>query len=166
MTTGPESERLAQAGAWAERAAALAQEYSELAEASGEQFVSLTQRAETNRRLIGKVRRGYRILAASIAADIVLTVVLGLGWNTLHTNEQRISLLTQRLDTAQTSTRRDTLCPLYGLFLASENPKSRAVYPQGPAAYDAAFAVIRQGWTALGCAAFAAGPAPSAAPTP
>jgi hypothetical protein len=130
---------------------AVIEEIGALAEDSGNQFVSLAKRARTNRRMI-------QVVAVSVALDILLSVVIGLGWNTLHD-------LTHRLDVSQTTTRQRTLCPLYGLFLASENPRSRAVYPQGPAAYDAAFQVIRDGYAALDCGQFAARPAPSPSPS-
>jgi hypothetical protein len=125
-----------------------------MAEASGSQFVFLTRRARSNRRMIWAV-------AASVLLDIALSVVLGISLIQLSGNAHRISQLTDRLDTAQTTTRQKTLCPLYGLFLASENPKSRAAYPQGPAAYDKAYQVIKDGYAALSCSDFVVTP-----PTP
>lgn len=129
-----------------------------LNEDSGRQFVSLTHWARTNRRMIWT-------LAVSVLLDIALSVGLGFALAVYHENSERISTLTQRLDTAQTIQRRNALCPLYDLFLAAENPKARAAYPQGPAAYDRAFAVIHQGYAALDCQAFITAPPPSPSPT-
>lgn len=164
MTTGPEPDRMAQLTAWAERAAALSQEYVELASASGEQIVSLTERSDANRKLIRKVRRTNRWLMASVAADIVLSVVLGLSLLQVDSNANRINQITQRLNVSQTTTRRDTLCPLYTLLLAGDTPAARAAAKDKPA-FDRSAAVIRSGFAALNCQQFTGTPAPSPSPS-
>jgi len=164
MTTGPEPDRVEQLTAWAEQAAALSREYVELAEVSGEQIVSLTERSDLNRRLIRKVRRTNRWLAASVAADIVLSVVLGLSLLQVENNANRIDQVTRRLNTSQTTTRRDTLCPLYTLLLAGDTPAARAA-AKDKAAFDRSAAVIRQGYAALDCQQFATVPLPDPPPT-
>jgi hypothetical protein len=155
---------MAQLTAWAQQAAALSQEYVELASASGEQIVSLTERSDANRRLIRRVRRTNRWLVASVAADIVLSVVLGLSLLQVSGNDHRIDQITQRLDVSQTVTRRDTLCPLYTLLKAGETKAARDAAPD-KVAFDRSAAVINQGYTALDCAQFIHSPAPSPSPS-
>jgi hypothetical protein len=149
MTT-PDPDRLARL---ADNVAASVAAYSELAEASGDQFVTLARRDRTNRRLIW-------VMAVSIVLDIALSVVLGLSLIQVADNDHQISQLTNRLDTAQTTTRQKSLCPLYGVLLAAKNEKSRAAFPQGPAAYDNTFKVIQDGYDALSCADFVTKPVP------
>jgi hypothetical protein len=50
----------------------------------------------------------------------------------------------------QQRTRREVLCPLYGVFLASYNPDSAAAQAD-PQRYEQAFTVIRRGVVVLGC---------------
>lgn len=132
----------------------VAAEIAQLSADQGNQFVSLADRAAQNKALITKQRRFTRVLAASVALDIALSVFLGVALNGVSQNNHRVGVLTDRLNLAQTTQRQKALCPLYGLFLASENLKARAAYPQGPAAYDRNFVVIRQGYDALGCSSF------------
>lgn len=145
MTTGstPEPDRLARL---AQQAADLAHEYAGLAEESGVQIVSLTRRAQLNRRMIW-------VVAVSVTLDIVLSVVLGVDLVQVSRNDRSIGALTHRLDTSQTTTRKNSLCPLYTLLIASETPAARAAAPD-KAAYDHAAAVIRGGYAALDCAQF------------
>lgn len=155
MTTSPEPDRLTRL---AETAADLAADYAELAEANGDQFVFLTKRARSNRRMI-------RALAVVLA--VVLGLAAALGWvvvqvrhneNANAANQAATAALAHRLDVAQTTTRQKTLCPLYSVLLGAENPKARAVFPQGPAAYDHVFEVIKEGYDALECLAIVVAP--------
>jgi hypothetical protein len=118
----------------------LAEQIRTLGRDTGDQFVTLAHWAKANRRLIWA-------LGVSLVLDLVLTFAL--AWDTV-----RVDSLTHRIDVAQTTQRQKALCPLYGLFLSSENPKSRAAYPEGPAAYDRAFGVIKQGYNALDCTSY------------
>jgi hypothetical protein len=136
-------------------------ELDALSEASGNQFVSLATQSERNGRQIRRTRRLTWTLAVSVLLDILLSVSMILvviqvrhNENANAANQAATAALAHRLDVAQTTTRQKTLCPLYGVLLAAKNPKARAVFPQGPAAYDHTFAVIKQGYDALGCAAF------------
>lgn len=122
---------------------ALIAEVDELAGDSGKQFVSLAQRARTNRLLI-------MATAASVAIDLALTVILTLLGIGMQHNTDRIDSLAQRLDQAQTVQRQKALCPLYQIFLDSKSPQGRAAAPD-PQKYDHAFVVIRQGYDALDC---------------
>lgn len=134
-----------------ETASLLVREVEDLSRESGTQIVSLTKRARSNRRMTW---------VAIVLVVLAIGLSGGLGWTVfqVRANERATAAVTHRLDVAQTTTRRNTLCPLYGLFLAAKNPKSRAAFPQGPAAYDHAFGVIQQGYAALGCAAFVTKP--------
>jgi hypothetical protein len=152
--TTPEADpdRLA---ALAQQALSLAQEYTALAEASGDQFVDLAKRARRSRLQI-------RILWVLVALVLALAGGLAGAVVGVVNNDHRISVLTHRLDVQQTVTRRNSLCPLYTLLLASETPAARAAAPD-KAAYDHAAMVIRAGYDALKCSDFVAVP-PTAAP--
>jgi hypothetical protein len=138
-------------------------ELDALSEESGNQFVSLATRAERDGRQIRRTKRVTWGLAVSVLLDVALSVVsvflylqVQSNENANAANQRTTDALAHRLDVAQTTTRQKTLCPLYGVLLAAKNPKARAVFPQGPAAYDHVFAVIEEGYDALGCAAVVA----------
>jgi len=139
----PESDAADKLVALAERAAGIAEEYAELARANGAEIVSLNRRDRS---------KGRRIVVVSVAVamDVVLSAVLGLALVQVHT-------LTDRLDTSQTTTRRNSLCPLYTLLISTETSAARAAAPDR-AAYDHAVMVIRGGYDALGCAEFITSP--------
>jgi hypothetical protein len=121
-------------------------EVDELAQDSGNQFVSLAKRARTNRMLIVAT-------IASVAIDLALTAVLalvGVGW---QQNTDRIDALTKRLDVAQTVQRQKALCPLYQIFLSSKSEAGRKAAPD-PEKYDHAFEVIQDGYDVLECDQF------------
>lgn len=135
-------------------------ELDALSESSGNQFVSLATRAERDGKQITRTKRLTWALAASVLLDILLSVSMILvvvqvrhNEDSNATNQRVTAALAHRLDVAQTTTRQKTLCPLYAVLKAAENPKARAVFPQGPAAYDHVFAVIKEGYSALGCSA-------------
>ena len=125
-------------------AAELTARIGQLTGESTNQFVELAQASRTNRRLI-------IALAISFALDIALTITMVIGVASIKHNSERIGAVTRRLDIAQTTGRTAVLCPLYKLFLDSQSPRARAAYPQGPAAYDRAFKVIRDGYNTLDC---------------
>lgn len=109
----------------------------------GKQFVSLARQGRTNRMLI-------LATAGSVVIDLALTVILMILGNHLQHNTNRIDIITQRLDYAQTVQRQKALCPLYQIFLDSKSPQGRAAAPD-PKKYDHAFVVIQQGYDALEC---------------
>lgn len=148
MTTEPEPESQDRLTRLTELASEIIQELESLVTDSGNQFVSLAKRAQTNRRLIV-------VTIASLVLDVVLSVFLTLGIVQIKHNEHQISTLTNRLDISQTVQRQKALCPLYQLFLDSESPAGRAAAPD-PIKYDHAFVVIRDGYNVLGCSAFIA----------
>lgn len=150
MTTEPEQEpkgidRLTRL---AELASEIVQELEHISLDSGEQFVSLANRARRNRQLITAV-------IVSVVLDVILSVFLGLAVVQVKHNEHQISALTTRLDISQTVQRQKALCPLYQIFLDSRSAAGRAAAPD-PVKYDHAFQVIQDGYGVLGCAAFIA----------
>jgi len=139
-------------------ASTLISEIEALASDSGKQFVSLAQRARTNRMLI---------LATifSVLIDFVLTIVLAVIGVGMQHNTDRIDNLTQRLDQAQTVQRQKALCPLYQIFLDSKSAAGRKAAPD-PKKYDHAFVVIKQGYDALECDHYITGNPTSVSPGP
>jgi hypothetical protein len=129
-----------------ELAMEIMEELEHLAQDSGNQFVSLAKRAQTNRRLI-------TVTIISLIVDVVLSVFLGLGLYQVRANEHDISALTTRLDVSQTVQRQKALCPLYQLFLDMKTPAGRAAAPD-PVKYDHSFQVIQDGYDALSCSDF------------
>lgn len=127
-------------------ATGLNDEIEQLSSASGRQFVSLARSSRNNRRMI-------IALIASVALDVVLTIVLSLVGVGMVENTNRIDALTKQLNTDNTDQRRRALCPLYGVFLDSKSPQGRAAAPD-PAKYDHAFEVIEDGYRVLGCDTF------------
>lgn len=143
MTKEEQDDRLARL---TELAQTLVEEVQELAEGSGQQLVTLTKRARSNRRMI-------RVVAASVALDVALTAAMGFGLVQVDNNADRIDSLTHRLDVAQTETRRGAFCPLYEIFLSSRTAQGRKA-AEDPKAYDRAFKVIEDGYEALRCPEF------------
>lgn len=139
-------------------ATTLISEVETLAGDSGKQFVSLAQRARTNRMLI-------LATAASVFIDLVLTVVLAVIGVGMQHNTDRIDTLTQRLDNSQTIQRQKALCPLYQIFLDSKSAAGRAAAPD-PHKYDHAFVVIKQGYDALECSKYITGNPVGVSPGP
>jgi hypothetical protein len=88
------------------------------------------------------------LTVASFLFDITLTLVLYVGLNRQQDTTRQI----QQVQQNGAVVRQQVLCPLYHLFLSSYSTKARDAYPQGPAAYDRAFATLRAGNSALGCA--------------
>lgn len=156
MTTPEEKTPADRLGEIADMLPKLLTEVTELANESGVQFVSLAQRARTNKRMIFW-------LAVSVTFDIALSILLAFGFTALNDSQAQVNTLTQRLNLAQTVQRQQVLCPLYTLFLANDTPKARAAAPD-KAQFDHAYVVIRQGYTVLSCADFR-GAAPGLGPT-
>ena len=142
--------------ALAEQAQEVAQAYAKLAKDNGRELVSLRKRDRWNRRVIWS-------LAGSLGLDLILSAVLVVLSLHSASNTHRLNALTTRLDISQTTTRRNSLCPLYTLLKSAETPGARAAAPD-KAAYDHAVMVIRDGYQALGCAAFVTTP-PTPGPT-
>lgn len=118
-------------------------EVEELARESGTQFTSLARTARKNRIMIWT-------LMASLALDVLITVVLTLIGITAVDNTKRLNTITDDLATQQTESRRRALCPLYGIFLDSKSEAGRERAPD-PEKYDHAFEVIEEGYLFLGC---------------
>jgi len=139
------------------QADALNRRIGALTEGASTQFVTLAQRATTNRRMIVA-------LAVSVAMDILLSVVLIVTLAGVRSNDSRISALTTRIDVSQTVTRQNAFCPLYTLLLGTKSAAGRAA-SKDKAAYDHSYAVVQQGYDALGCASLTTAPV-TLAPTP
>jgi len=107
---------------------------------------------------LGIVSRRHRRMLIAIAggmlATLVLAVLTALALLGVNNTSHRLDEVTHRLDVAQTEGRQKALCPLYTLFLGAKNPRSRALDPDGPAAYDAKFKIIEQGYEGLKCREF------------
>lgn len=147
-----EPEQPTQVQALVEAAQHLMVQVDALGKEGGVQFTSLAKRSRSNRRL--------GIIAISgLVLDVVLSVVLSIGLIQVRANETDIHRLTDRLNTSQTVTRQQALCPLYQIFLDSRTPAGRAAAPD-KAKYDHAFEVIQKGYDVLGCASFIAQPSP------
>ena len=110
---------------------------------------SLNDTAEANTAALNRVHerldRSDRDRRRFVTALIVITMLAGfLGIESFRL-EQAIR--------AQDQLRANVLCPLYGIFLGSYNPKTRDNNPD-PAArakYEDAFAKIRDGWNSMNC---------------
>jgi len=150
MTTDPDEEQ-DKIASLTQAARALAREISEIDTNAGAQLVRLTRRVRINWLFT-------LIMAASVVLDLALTVMMGFGFVSLNNNGDRITKITERLDVAQTVQRQSALCPLYQLFLDSRSDRARDAYPKGPEEYDRNFAVIRDGYVALGCSEFSENP--------
>jgi hypothetical protein len=125
-------------------AAALTRIVKQLNNDMGQQIVRLSLVAAKNRRIIW-------ILACSLAFDIALTIAMGVGYVDVQHNARNIGAVADRLTVAQTVDKQKALCPLWQLFLDSRSPRARDANPQGPEAYDKAFAIIESGYAALRC---------------
>ncbi|WP_030777380.1 hypothetical protein [Streptomyces sp. NRRL S-920] len=136
----------------ASAASALLEELEALGQDAGRQFTALAKRSQRNRRMI-------RIVVVSLVLDVLLTAAVGFGLFQVDSNADRIDDLTQRLDVAQSETRRKAFCPLYEIFLGSKSEQGRKAAAD-PKAYDRAFDVIESGYRALDCAEFTNGATP------
>ncbi len=88
-----------------------------------------------------RLRRHAKWLLAVVVLEAVLTIAGGVVAAGQQHNLASVNALTARLDTAQTTQRRATLCPLYEAILAE---------PVSPAAANAV-AVIRTSYEHLQC---------------
>jgi len=136
----------------ADAAPRIVEELHRIGRDSGEQFVSLARQDAATLKLVRRVRRFNWALAASVLLDIALSVALAVSLVQLDGNTRRISTLTERLDISQTTTRKDTLCPLYTLLLSGDTAAARQ-QSVDKVQFDHSFAVISAGYKALGCTA-------------
>ena len=90
----------------------------------------------------------FELIFAAIWLVVGLLLVVGLVALLAY-----VAVGAQRNATDQAQLRNDVLCPLYGIFLGSYNPKTRDNNPD-PAArakYEDAFVKIRDGWNSMNC---------------
>jgi hypothetical protein len=112
----------------------------------GTQFVTLARAHRADRRAIW-------LIGASLVLDLVLTAVMAFGWVQVSNNQHSIANVNSRIDYSQTVERQKVLCPLYQLLVDSKSAAGRAASPD-PKEYDHTYAVVQQGYDALGCAAY------------
>src|ERR1700743_324975 len=65
-------------------------------------------------------RRNRRVivgLAIGLTLDIILSLLLALGYNKIANNEQAINGVARKVDFSQTVTRQQVLCPLYKILM-------------------------------------------------
>jgi len=79
--------------------------------------------------------------------DIALTITITVGL----VNQTAATTQIQQVQNNASVVRQKVLCPLYDLLIGAYSTQARAVYPHGPAAYDAAFATLRKAASALDC---------------
>lgn len=98
-------------------------------------------------RRANRSRRVFTVAVAGLILDLALSGVVALALYRQATTSERLEQQIAQQNTVRT----EVLCPLYGLLIASENPRSREAYAAGPAAYDDAFRVLREGSSTLRC---------------
>ena len=121
------------------------------------QMVRQARMSRFNRKLIWG-------LAVSMGLDIIVTVLLGVGFHRIDQQARDLDEVTARLDNAQSEQRQKGLCPLYTLFYElTDTPEERAAGKKrsaNPGAYDASIKIIHDGYRNLRCETFK-GDAPS-----
>jgi hypothetical protein len=112
---------------------------TQVAEQSGYKLKTMEQRQRRQRAvLIG--------LISSFALDLAVTTALIFTGAEVRSNSREI-------DQVQQATRKDVLCPLYGIFLSAEkNPPPPNETPAQAQRRVQAFKVIHEGYAILGCA--------------
>lgn len=109
---------------------------------TGAAIAALRRRARSQRRVLRMI---------SIIAFVLVVMLAGLIMQSIA-----ISHTVDEVDQVQHRTSADVLCPLYGVFLASDTPAAneRALKERGPQGAKErleAFKVIREGAKTLGC---------------
>ena len=102
----------------------------------------LTDQVERLNERTNRAERDKRWLVVGLLLVIGLVALVG------YTAVQA-----QKAADDQAQLRNDVLCPLYGIFLGSYDPKTRDRNPdpQARQKYEDAFAQIRHGWTVMDC---------------
>ena len=102
----------------------------------------LTDQVERLNERTNRAERDKRWLVVGLLLVIGLVALVG------YTAVQA-----QKAADDQAQLRNDVLCPLYGIFLGSYDPKTRDRNPdpQARQKYEDAFAQIRHGWAVMGC---------------
>lgn len=126
-------------------AGALLERMNDVDRSSGATILHLAQVARSNRRLI-------RVTIAGLVLDAALTIAMAIGGMSITANSHRIDQVNARLDAAQTVQRAKALCPLYRIFLDSEQFTPPNQTPEQAASRVEAFRVIHEGYEALECA--------------
>jgi hypothetical protein len=102
------------------------------------------------RSLEGRTKRSEIGLAISyvlIVVDVLLSIFLVVSL----VNQSDATRQLQQVQQNGAQVRQQVLCPLYQLLVSSYSTRARDAYPQGAAAYDHAFAVLRDSTKILNC---------------
>lgn len=110
---------------------------------------TIVEVAEATRR----TRRIVRKLTAVFLVEMLLILLVGVGFIGIHNASNRIKGVTDNLKSVQTVQRQKALCPLYELLIATDTDQNRS-QARDKEAYDHAFKVIKGGYRALNCASF------------
>lgn len=108
-----------------------------------------TDRTQVLARQVRRSRTMLRWLVAAAVFELVLAALVTVALCGVESN-------TQRLDTQTTVSRQKALCPLYQLLIERDTKRARDVATD-KAAYDRAYVVIREGYSALECGGFSGG---------
>lgn len=96
---------------------------------------------------IGKSERAVRIALAGLILDLVLSSAVVFGLVAQSETDETLRDEIAR----QAQIRTNALCPLYALLIDSRSAAGRDRYPQGPEAYDRAFADLDAAYQVIAC---------------
>jgi hypothetical protein len=123
-----------------------------------EKLASAQEQMETMSRTMGGLqttvaelsRKLYQsqLVGAIVIAGFVLDLLLTGGLTWVAFQQQSTTSAVQQV---QDRTSQQVLCPLFRLLLGFQRPAARAVYPQGPAAYDAVLQQMHSSFQNLNC---------------
>jgi hypothetical protein len=129
-----------------EQAGDLIREVSALNRDSGKQILDLAYASRSNRRMIWA-------LAVSFALDVILTILIGFGFQQVSSNNDDIQRLAGRVEARQEIQRSAALCPLYEIFLSAEDrPPPNLTEAQKKERVES-FRVLHRSYDALECKA-------------
>jgi hypothetical protein len=123
----------------------LIQEVGALNRDSGKQIMDLAYASKANRRMIWA-------LIASFALDVILTVLIGFGFQQVSDNNNEIQRVADRVSAQQTLQRDAALCPLYRVFLDAEKRPPPNLTEQQKRERAEGYKVLHKSYDALECA--------------
>lgn len=110
---------------------------------------ALADTTEANTEALGRVER--RLDRSDSDRRRFITAIIALAMLAGFLGVEAIRL--EHAIRAQSQLRAEVLCPLYGIFIGSYDPKTRDNNPdpQAREKYEDAFVKIRHGWQVMGC---------------
>jgi sensor c-di-GMP phosphodiesterase-like protein len=123
---------------------------TEVAESLREQVENMNQDVACHTATLAKQVKRQALLTRCIFIALACVGVLAM---LVALAIYRTDSITHRLDVQSTVSRQKALCPLYQVLIDRDTPKARSLAPD-KAAYDQAYSVIHEGYTALDCKAF------------